>query len=93
VFSEVYYPFGWNVYLDGKKTDYCKVNYILRGLSIPAGKHDIKFIFEPESYKKGLKIGYIASYLILIFFVGGLFMQWRMNREKVVKSQESGAES
>ena len=82
VFSEVYYPFGWNVYLDGKKTDYCKVNYILRGMSLPAGKHSIKFIFEPESYKKGLKIGYLASYLILIFFVGGLFMQWRMNRKK-----------
>ena len=90
VFSEVYYPFGWNVYLDGKKTDYCKVNYILRGMSLPTGKHEIKFIFEPESYKKGLKIGYIASYLILIFFIGGLFMQWRKSREKGVGSQESG---
>lgn len=81
VFSEVYYPFGWNVYLDGKKTDYCKVNYILRGMSLPVGKHSIKFIFEPESYKKGLKIGYIASYLILILFIGGIFMQWRVNRK------------
>ncbi|HVT85790.1 MAG TPA: YfhO family protein [Chitinophagaceae bacterium] len=93
VFSEVYYPFGWNVYLDGKKTDYCKVNYILRGMSLPVGKHEIKFIFEPESYKKGLKIGYMASYLILIFFVGGLFMQWRKRQEPGVRSQESGVGS
>ncbi|MCZ2460033.1 MAG: YfhO family protein [Chitinophagales bacterium] len=77
VFSEIYYPFGWNAYIDGQKVDYCKVNYILRGLSLPAGKHEVKFIFEPESYKKGLKLGYISSYLILIFFVGGIFMQWR----------------
>ncbi len=77
VFSEIYYPFGWNAYIDGQKVDYCKVNYILRGLSLPAGKHELKFIFEPESYKKGLKLGYISSYLILIFFVGGIFMQWR----------------
>lgn len=90
VFSEVYYPFGWNVYLDGKKTDYCKVNYILRGMSLPVGKHEIKFIFEPESYKKGLKIGYMASYLILIFFVGGLFMQWGKSREQRVKSPDTG---
>lgn len=87
VFSEVYYPFGWNVYLDGKKTDYCKVNYILRGMSIPAGNHEIKFIFEPESYKKGLKIGYIASYLILIFFIGGLYMQWRKSKETPVNNE------
>ncbi|MBS1921750.1 MAG: YfhO family protein [Bacteroidetes bacterium] len=87
VFSEVYYPFGWNVYLDGKKTDYCKVNYILRGMSIPAGNHEIKFIFEPESYKKGLKIGYIASYLILIFFIGGLYMQWRKSKGTPVNNE------
>lgn len=89
VFSEVYYPFGWNAYIDGKKADYCKVNYILRGMSLPAGKHEIKFIFEPESYKKGIKIGYAASYLILIFFAGGIFMQWRQNREKGPGRQES----
>lgn len=77
VFSEIYYPFGWNAYIDGQKVDYCKANYVLRGLSLPAGKHEVKFIFEPESYKKGLQLGYISSFLILIFFVGGIFMQWR----------------
>jgi hypothetical protein len=81
VFSEVYYPAGWNAYLDEKKVDYCKVNYLLRGLSIPAGKHTIKFVFEPASYKKGVNISFIASILILVFFLGGLFMQWRMDRK------------
>src|SRR4030095_1218440 len=57
VFSEIYYPIGWNAYLDGKKMDYVNVNYILRGISVPAGKHSIKFVFEPASYKKGLQIG------------------------------------
>ncbi len=81
VFSEVYYPFGWNAYIDGKKVDYCKADYVLRGLSIPPGQHNIKFIFEPASYKRGIKIAYIASYLILILFLGGLFMAWRSRSE------------
>jgi hypothetical protein len=84
VFSEVYYPAGWNAYLDGKKVDYCKVNYLLRGLPVPAGKHAIKFVFEPASYKKGVKIGFIASILIVIFFLGGIFMQWRTDRKPPV---------
>ena len=80
VFSEVYYPYGWNAYINGKKVEYCKTNYLLRGLSLPAGQYSVRFIFEPESYKKGVTIAYIASFLILILLLGGLFMHWRTTR-------------
>jgi Bacterial membrane protein YfhO len=76
VFSEIYYPKGWNAYLDGKKANYCNANYILRGISLPTGKHTVKFIFEPASVKKGISIMFIASIFILLIFVGGLFMAW-----------------
>jgi hypothetical protein len=77
VFSEIYYPKGWNAYLDGKKTDYYNVNYVLRGMPVPAGKHTIKFAFEPASVASGNKIMFIASILILVVFLGGLYMAWR----------------
>jgi hypothetical protein len=81
VFSEIYYPKGWNAYLDNKKVDYCNVNYILRGLSIPTGKHTIKFVFEPESVKKGTSLMFMASIVILFSLFGGLFMAWRQSRK------------
>jgi hypothetical protein len=93
VFSEVYYPYGWNAYIDGKKVDYCKTDYVLRGLSIPAGQHVVRFIFEPSSYKKGVKIAYASSFLILIFFLGGLFMEWWTGRKLAVGSRQSGVKS
>ncbi|MEO7922243.1 MAG: hypothetical protein ABIR30_01050 [Chitinophagaceae bacterium] len=80
VFSEIYYPAGWNAYLDGKKTEYCNVNYILRGLSVPAGKHNIKFVFEPASVKKGNTLMFISSILIGLILAGGLFMAWKESR-------------
>ena len=83
VFSEVYYPFGWNAYLDGKKVEYVKTDYTLRGLSIPAGKHAVRFIFEPSSYKKGVTISYAASWLIILLVLGGFFMAWRQRSKKV----------
>lgn len=83
VFSEVYYPYGWNAYIDNNKVPYVKTNYVLRGLSIPAGKHTIKFIFEPSSYKKGVTISYIGSFIILLFVLGGLFMTWRQSRKTI----------
>ncbi|MGB8191014.1 MAG: YfhO family protein, partial [Chitinophagaceae bacterium] len=61
VFSEIYYPRGWNTFIDGKKAEHIKVNYALRGMSIPAGQHTIEFRFEPESYERGNLITLIAS--------------------------------
>jgi hypothetical protein len=71
VFSEIYYPKGWNAYIDGKKTDYVCTNYVLRGLNVPAGKHKIEFKFEPETYKTGEKIALVGS--LLLFAAVGLF--------------------
>jgi hypothetical protein len=83
VFSEIYYPLGWNAYIDGKKVAYTKADYVLRGLSIPAGQHEVVFIFEPATYKKGVTIAYIASFLILLSLIGGLFYSWWISRKPV----------
>jgi uncharacterized membrane protein YfhO len=74
VMSEIYYPAGWNAYLDGKKIDYVNVNYVLRGLPVPAGNHRIEFIFEPASVKKGNTLMYMSSILIGLVTLGGLGM-------------------
>lgn len=85
VFSEVYYPLGWNAYLDGKKTAYCNVNYILRGMPVPAGKHTIRFVFEPESVKKGTSIMFMASIAVLLSLLGGLFMHFRKDLQQLAE--------
>ncbi|MEI2738059.1 MAG: YfhO family protein [Chitinophagaceae bacterium] len=87
VFSEIYYPLGWNAYVDGKKTDYCNVNYILRGISLPAGKHAIKFVFEPASVKSGTSIMFIASIIILLVLLGGLYMHFKKELQSLRKTQ------
>ncbi len=82
LFSEVYYADGWKAYIDGKKTDYVKADYVLRGLSVPTGKHSIKFVFEPTIVKKGMTIAYTGSWFVLLFVLGGLFMAWRDANKK-----------
>jgi hypothetical protein len=70
IFSEVYYPEGWNCYVDGKQIETFRANYILRGAIIPAGKHAIEWKFEPESYTKGSTYASIFSILTLLLFFG-----------------------
>ncbi len=73
VFSEMYYKDGWNAYIDGQLTQHFRVNYVLRGMEIPAGKHKIEFKFEPTVIKKGNTITLI-SYVLLLLIPIGWFM-------------------
>ncbi|MBK7134077.1 MAG: YfhO family protein [Bacteroidales bacterium] len=72
VFSEIYYPAGWKSYIDGKETSYFRTNYVLRGMVVPAGNHEIKFSFRPSSYITGNKVS-MASSILLILIIAGYF--------------------
>jgi len=74
VFSEIYYPKGWNAYIDGKLTPHTCVDYVLRGMEIPEGKHQVEFKFEPTIYKTGNTIALIGSILLLLCVAAGLYM-------------------
>ncbi|MCX6245481.1 MAG: YfhO family protein [Bacteroidetes bacterium] len=70
VFSEIYYPKGWNAYVDGKVMPHFQVNYVLRGMILPAGEHNIEFRFEPKVYGVGEKISLVSSILLILLVVG-----------------------
>lgn len=74
VFSENYYPKGWNVLLDGRSVEMIEVNYTLRGLAVPSGSHTIEFKFEPEVVKKGSLISLVSTILGLLFIIGCFFI-------------------
>ncbi len=77
VFSEIYYPKGWKAYIDGKESDILQVNYVLRGLEIPSGNHEIRFEFKPDAYFIGNKVMLGSSIMIFILLIGGLAFQIR----------------
>ncbi|RXR19197.1 hypothetical protein EQG63_07055 [Flavobacterium amnicola] len=82
VFSEMYYKNGWNAYIDGKLTDHNRVDYALRGLSVPAGKHNIVFKFEPQVVKTGSTIALISFVLMLLLIGGGIYLE----RKKLISN-------
>ena len=84
VFSEIYYPRGWNVYVDGKPSQHFRVNYVLRAMKIPSGKHTIEFKFEPQVVKTGSTIALISSVLIVLLVIGGFCLK----RENLRKQLE-----
>ncbi len=73
VFSEVFYEKGWKAYIDNNEVPIRQVNYLLRGLEIPAGEHTIEFRFRPSSYfigNKMMQMGSIGNILFFAFTIG-----------------------
>jgi hypothetical protein len=82
VFSEIWYPGGWRAFIDGKETPLVRVNYALRGMVIPAGKHKIEMQFRPPVFFKARKISAMSSYLLILLMVGGIgYVVWKNRKE------------
>ena len=73
IFSEIYYPKGWNVYLDDNLSEYFDANYILRAMLVPEGKHKIDFYFEPQIVKFGINVRLISILLTFSFIAYMLY--------------------
>ena len=82
VFSEMYYKNGWKATIDGKETEIFRVNYVLRGLQIPAGKHTIEFKFEPQVVQTGSMIALFSFIGMLLLLGGGIYVERK--KEKFV---------
>nr|WP_262904298.1 YfhO family protein [Polaribacter reichenbachii] len=85
VFSEIYYKDGWNAYIDNQLTPHFRVNYVLRGMKIPAGEHKIVFKFEPEVIQKGSFISLTSYGLLILVTLGWLFYDEK-KKKKVAKN-------
>ena len=86
VFSEVYFPWGWKVSVDGKPVEMGRVNYVLRALQLPAGDHEIDFKFVPDEVEKTqtwAKIAVVAIYLLLL-----LALNYALFGDKLRKKEE-----
>lgn len=77
VFSEIYYPVGWHATIDGSEVPILRVDYTLRGLEVPAGKHVIEFTFSPKSYVIGNKVTMVVSILLVLVVAGVFFIEIR----------------
>lgn len=84
IFSEIYYPEGWNCYVNNKLVPHFCANYVLRGIILPSGKSDIVWKFEPKSYTTGTTLASVGSILVLLLVFGAGFMTLRDSKTENV---------
>ncbi|MDE7441562.1 MAG: YfhO family protein [Muribaculaceae bacterium] len=96
VFSEIFFPWGWHATIDGKPAEIGRVDYVLRALRIPAGKHKIEFSFDPQSLHVTNNISVIAVVLIYLLCAGALglvaFRLYKGDKKEKSPVKENGDE-
>jgi len=80
VFSEIYYKYGWQAYIDDVPADHFRTDYVLRGMLLPAGSHTITFRFEPASYKTGNRVSLAGSVILLALLAIAAFQGFKTRR-------------
>ena len=90
VFSEIYYKPDWFAYIDGKRVDYLRANYVLRALVVPAGDHVIEFKNEAPRLHRLDAINLVISICTLLLMVGGVLLVYRNKEKKAQPIREAG---
>lgn len=90
VFSEIYYPDGWKVTIDGQPATLARANYILRALYLPAGKHVVEMTFDPQSLHTTEAIAYGALILLLIAIIGAITLTIRKQKTAPTFASKNG---
>lgn len=80
VFSEIYYPEGWHLYIDGEEKEIGRVNYVLRAAVIPAGEHTVMMEFMPKAMTWDKWCYALATILMILSL--GLLIGWPIYQKK-----------
>jgi hypothetical protein len=80
VFSEIFYNRGWKAFIDDKESTIIQTNYVLRGLAIPSGKHQIRFEFKPASYYESKKAATVSSALIWVLLIAAVASSFKKEK-------------
>ncbi|MBP3304219.1 MAG: YfhO family protein [Muribaculaceae bacterium] len=83
VFSEVFFPWGWEATVDGKPAEIGRVNYVLRALRVPAGEHEIVMTFDPRSLRTTNVLATVSIILIYIAAAAAVFVAVRHKKRRV----------
>lgn len=72
VFSEIYFPHGWEVSIDGKDATHFRADWALRSMRVPAGEHEIVFEFIPREYNNARLFTTVCSALLVVLILAGI---------------------
>ena len=96
VFSEIYFPWGWQATVDGRPAEIGRVNYVLRALRLAPGEHTVEFRFDPQSLRVTNTLGLVSVALIYALCLAALawwtyrFVR-QLNRQHPGENQNNSA--
>lgn len=86
VFSEVFYPEGWDAWLDGdpsRSVDVFRADWVLRAAVLPEGSHELTMRFEPQTIRGSVAVSRASSaglIVLLLLVLAGTAAEFKRRR-------------
>lgn len=90
VFSEIFYPYGWTVKVDGKERPLLKTDYFLRGVQLEKGDKEVVMEFKPKIIRTGKIMTASFNVVFILIVLGGGFWWWKQRKQRVLNKKDSG---
>ena len=75
IFSEIYYPYGWKAFIDGKQVPISRANWTLRSIIVPAGEHTIEIVFDNDAIRiTGIITTIVSAILLLLLLCSVVYL-------------------
>ena len=87
IFSEIYFPWGWEITIDGKPAEMGRADYTLRAFPIPAGEHEVEFYFNPKSLRVTNTVG-VTSVIVIFLLCGAALGAWVLDMRRSTRKKE-----
>lgn len=83
VMSEIYYPKGWEAYIDGKLAPHFRADWTLRAMRIPAGVHKVEFKFVPKAYNTARTVSSATSGILVLLLIVFIVVSFTREENKI----------
>lgn len=90
VFSEIFYPYGWTVKVDGKERPLLKTDYFLRGVQLEKGDKEVVMEFKPKIIRTGKIMTASFNVVFILIVLGGGFWWWKQRKQRVLNKKDGG---
>ncbi len=76
------YDPGWSATVDGRAAPLLATDYLVQGVAVPAGRHEVRLVYRDDDVMRGMRLGFLVWLILLASIPAALLLERRSRRRR-----------